>query len=169
MRLMGMFIAAIVLSTNASAYLEVTANGTQIYDGTEFINSGNIDFENVCTDATFGATSRTIDVVVTNNSASELTDFTLSLSGNSNEVCLGGTCPTTEDIPCYTTLPAGGDCQFAITLEPDHFGKKKKKLTIDAVDSVGNDVSLTIPVIGTSNNVASAQDIPCYQLPPTSP
>jgi len=125
MKYMGIFVLALLASSVADA---------------ELLTDPIIDFGNV----DLGSSS--IKEVTVTNTGGDLYDFTVSMTGSSSEFSWTN---------CPSPFPSGGACLFTLKLEPQHYGKKRRKLNFDgyelAVDGVQNDVSLTIPVIGSSD------------------
>ena len=124
MKYIGIFILALSASSVANA---------------ELISEAILDFGNVDL-----GSSNSKDVLVT-NTGGDLYNFTISMTGNSNEFSWTN---------CPSPFPAEGTCLFTLTLTPQHYGAKRRKLNFDGYELAGdahNDVSLTIPVIGTSD------------------
>ena len=105
----------------------------------ELISDPIIDFGNV----DLGSSSIK-DIMVT-NTGDDLYGFTISMTGNSSEFSWTN---------CPPTFYHNTSCLFTLKLEPLHYGKKIRKLNFDGYEIMGeaqNDVSLTIPVIGSSD------------------
>lgn len=104
-----------------------------------------IDFGNV----NLGDSSSPVFVTVTNTGSNTVTGLEISMTGNSSEF--------SWDICPSTTLHTNDSCTIQLYLTPLHYGKKKRKLNFDGYELVDpdtgaqNDVSLTVPVIGSSD------------------
>lgn len=100
--------------------------------------------------------TKTATIYVLNDCGEAIENVTLSITGNSGEFCLDqftDDCPTTY---LYTyTLPYDGLGDGDTTSPPVylyfralHPGKKKKRLSVDAITESGNDVSASIMLLG---------------------
>ena len=122
-------IIILTLSVSSVANAELTSSPVML------------DFGNV-----YLATSK--NIVITNMSTETVYGFTVSMTGNA------GNASEFSWTSCPETLGTGSSCLLTVTLTPQHYGKKKRKLNFDGyelVDGLQNDVTLTVPVIGSTD------------------
>lgn len=128
MKYIGLFILALSASSVANAELSADTTLINFYDV-------SLDF------------SSTKEFTVMNVGTLAVNGITVSITGNSSEFSWSG-------CDGASLAPEGGSCTIYLTLAPLHYGKKHRKLNIDGYETIGeqqNDVTLTIPVIGSSD------------------
>jgi hypothetical protein len=122
----GLFALASLASSVANA---------ELIPGSMLIDFGNVSL----------GSASVMDVSVMNAGDDPVEGIVVSMTGNSNEFSW---------TDCPPEILPGFSCTISVSLVPLHYGKKKRKLNFDGyetVDGVQNDVSLTIPVIGSSD------------------
>ena len=97
-------------------------------------------------DVAIGA--QAIEIVkVTNLSQNIVQNFVVEVSGDAGEF---------STTTCNTLIFPGQSCTVSVTLTPQHYGAKKRKLNFDGVevfnDGSTSDVSLSVTLVGTSDN-----------------
>jgi hypothetical protein len=92
-----------------------------------------------------------LDVYVRNTGDYTVTNIIPTISGNQNEIYPSPGC--TELEPYDVSL---GECAITITYNPIHYGKKNKRFTVEGTENIdemtSNEVTVTIPITGTSDN-----------------
>lgn len=112
------------------------------YDG----EVANFGIYNGIYDDSPSATKASIEIY--NDCEANVSDLTISISGNAGEFCLDQfqqDCPTL--VGPTNLVETGTSGPIDLYFRPLHPGKKKKRLSIDAV-SDGNDVSTVITILG---------------------
>ena len=91
-------------------------------------------------------TSITVPLDIVNTGSLPVEGISVSMSGNSTEFHFN---------QCPSTLYQAQTCKINLTFTPQHYGTKKK-LNIDGIEVLNdgsvNKVSITIPVLGNSDN-----------------
>ena len=142
MNFLKFFTVAFFISTSAKAGLVVTPNEINFPD----------TYKDDVTEPQYITVTWTDDSG--NSTPLPLIDFMVSMSGNSKEFQIDNVDCLVDSETGNMYIDSGHTCYLTIFMAPLHHGIKKKKLNFDGSygmsDSLKNDVSLTIPVTGTS-------------------
>src|SRR5262245_32354643 len=127
--LVGIFAAALLTSGTATA-AELAANNAALLFG----------------DVPLGQ-SALANAIITNLGSGVVESIVFSVSGNSQEFVVH---------KCASSLLPGRSCTVIVELVPLHYGAKRRTLTVDGAelqsDGSYTDVSVSIDLVGTSNN-----------------
>ena len=145
-----MCAACILFVTNSYADLEL-----YVVDGMDgFQRIYGYDFGNVPAypDGDSDDPSKILDVYVRNRGDYTVTNIIPSISGNQNEIYTSSGCTELEPYDDITN----NQCFITITYNPIHYGKKNKRFTVEGTEDIdemtSNEVTVTIPITGTSDN-----------------